>query len=386
MGLLTSVQAAEGEAVAVGLGRVLEEGSIYRANKGIEWPGVAQVRINQVWISRTPFAAEPILNGRIVESISGSLSEGADTPPPRVLEPPDLWGFAGVDNSRGKALVLKPGDPWLERLRDSPFLRPYVSGEDLGARPPGQFTRWVIDCGDASLDEVRSKDETTYEFLVDVVRPTRGSDELKSYRGLAERWWQFWNTRVEQFKRARTAATCIVLPKVALFVLPSRAASRICFTNQVVVIEEQRGDELAICRSSAFVDWMTTHATSFGVGGGIRPSITKGLFTFVTPPPSADLQSLSEEWDSAADGWCSIRGIGQTRMQHDLNDPSSEVDYLRSLVGQIDHSLIAAYGWSDIDLELDFHERDEALRFGPSPRARREILLRLSALNDASAS
>ena len=129
------------------------------------------------------------------------VGEGADLPEPSPLKSPHLWGFAGVDNSKGLAFVLEAGDTWLYELTDSPFLRPYVSGEDLGSRPPGVFKRWVIDCGDLSLEAVQSLHEPTSRFLDEVVRPTRTSEDLKSHKGLADRWWQFASPRVQQFER-----------------------------------------------------------------------------------------------------------------------------------------------------------------------------------------
>lgn len=380
-GLLTSVQAADGEATRVGFGKIAEAGCIYRADKGIEWPGSAQVRINKVWGSRKPIGSTALLNGQVVSSIGGSLNEDAKLSDPTPLEPPDFWCFVGVDNSKGTAFVLKPGDSWLEQLQDSPFLRAYVSGEDLGARPPGYFKRWVIDCGDASLETVRREHALTYEFLDKVVRPTRQPADLSSYKGLADRWWQFWNTRGPQFERLREHPGCIVVPKVALFVLPVRADTNICFTNQVVALEEVRGDELAVCRSSAFVEWITRHSTPFGVGGGIRPSLTKGFFTFVAPPRSDTLVELSQRWNQLAGSWCVERGVGQTKLQHAANNPDADADDIRALLSEIDTHVLAAYGWQDIDLEIGFHPCGAELRFGPSRGALEELMVRLRQLN-----
>ena len=87
------------------------------------------------------------------------------------------------------------------------------------------------------------------------------------------------NTRGRQYKRLRQHVNCVVFPKVAMFVLPARALSEYCYTNKVVVLEERTGSELAICRSSMFVEWVTETSTSFGVGGGISLSLTKGVNT-----------------------------------------------------------------------------------------------------------
>ena len=52
----------------------------------------------------------------------------------------------------------------------------------------------------------------------------------------------------------------------------------------------------------------------------------------------------------------------------------------------MDNAVLAAYGWSDIDLRHDFYEVDflpenDRVRFTIHPDARREVLKRLLLLN-----
>ena len=49
----------------------------------------------------------------------------------------------------------------------------------------------------------------------------------------------------------------------------------------------------------------------------------------------------------------------------------------------MDRAVADAYGWTDLDLEHDFHETRQGLRYTVSERARREILDRLLQLNHA---
>ena len=128
--------------------------------------------------------------------------------------------------------------------------------------------------------------------------------------------------------------------------LPVRAETTTCFTNKVIVLEEARGDELAICRSSAFVEWATRHSTSFGVGGGIQPSLTKGVNTFVAPPSSDELGRLSDLWAAMAHEWCVENAAGQTKLQHAVNDRESDAAGLRALLEEIDVAVLEAYGWA----------------------------------------
>jgi hypothetical protein len=47
----------------------------------------------------------------------------------------------------------------------------------------------------------------------------------------------------------------------------------------------------------------------------------------------------------------------------------------------MDNAVAAAYGWEDIQLDHDFHDTKQGIRFTISENARREILDRLLELN-----
>ncbi|MGB3411186.1 MAG: hypothetical protein WBA45_08300 [Microthrixaceae bacterium] len=382
-GLITSTQSAEGQAVEVGLGVITESGTIMRARRGMAWPGDAKVRINLVWVRKGPFQGLQVLNHAVVSAIGASLTEFGGRDEPKALAKPDLWAFAGVDNSRGAGFLVDVDDPWLLRLRqeNSRFVRPYISGEDLGARPLGDIERWVVDTGDSSLEEVRAADPSVYSFLTEVVLPTRTPELLSPYKGLADRWWQFWNHRASQFRRLREAESCIVLPKVAMYVLPTRAPTEWCFTNQVIVVEEGRSDCYGVARSMFFTEWIARYCTSFGAGGGIRPSVSKGVNTFVMPAYSGDVEQLADAWLEAAETWCRNSQQGLTALQNAIHHRSPSASLLADIQAQIDREVAKAYGWSDLDLNHDHRETPNGVRFTVSPQIKDELLDRLLQLN-----
>ena len=47
----------------------------------------------------------------------------------------------------------------------------------------------------------------------------------------------------------------------------------------------------------------------------------------------------------------------------------------------LDHAVAAAYGWSDLTLDHDFHDTRQGVRFTFSPAQRTEVLDRLLAFN-----
>ena len=185
-----------------------------------------------------------MLDGVPVSGIRPTLSPGSDIGEPNGLETTSLWGSTGVDNSKGESFVLESADSWLPRLQQErpSLVRPYVTGEDLGTRPVRAVRRWVVDTGDADLDEIRRRFPTASAFLESEVRPSRSDRALKAYPGASKRWWQFVRHRADFYRKLREHDTCVVMPKVALFAMPTRAPTSWCFTNKVIVIGEDRPD------------------------------------------------------------------------------------------------------------------------------------------------
>jgi len=221
LALLATAQTAEGEAISVGLGRIQETGTIYRAHKSRPWPGQAKVRINQIWARRGRYDGSRALDGALVSEISSRLTAGLELTEPLAPPTPELWALEGIHNGKGDAFLLKEGDPWLQILRakEPALLRPYFSGEDLAAKPPGVISRWAVCTEDLSLDDICANFPLTCEFLTTVVEPTRTPEVLRPYKGLERRWWQFWNHRAAQFRRLRERQTCLAIPKIVMHVM-----------------------------------------------------------------------------------------------------------------------------------------------------------------------
>jgi hypothetical protein len=66
---------------------------------------------------------------------------------------------------------------------------------------------------------------------------------------------------------------------------------------------------------------------------------------------------------------------------HSSHELSEDLVELRRLHAEMDHAVVGAYGWNDLDLGHRFHETKQGIRFTISETARREVLDRLLALN-----
>jgi hypothetical protein len=78
------------------------------------------------------------------------------------------------------------------------------------------------------------------------------------------------------------------------------------------------------------------------------------------------------------------RGLTATYNRvHARAEVDSGVLALREMHCNLDLAVLAAYGWEDIDLDHDFRDTEEGLRFTISESARVELLDRLLELNHA---
>ena len=77
------------------------------------------------------------------------------------------------------------------------------------------------------------------------------------------------------------------------------------------------------------------------------------------------------------------RDLGLTKLYNLVNDPDTpdsldaDVARLRQIHVELDHAVMDAYGWNDVELDHGFHTYRQMMRWTVSPAARVEILDRL---------
>jgi hypothetical protein len=377
-GMITALNARNGASAIVGFGHIAENGTIYRARTGIPWPGSEAVHVNTVGFSRAEEWAERELDREAVVGISGKLT--ATDPNSTGGRPMSLstavWAFQGSDNSKGLAFLVREGDDWFERLRaaSSPFLRPYFSGDDIAETGLAVVRRWCIDVLDASLEDVARACPTTHDFLLTVVAPTRTAEVLGPYRGLSQRWWQYWNHRADLYRRLRIRDRCLVMPKTTHNVLVIPAETSAVFTTEVRVIGEIPEAETLVLLSDLFDVWVRAHSNR------LKTDLRVSVAALVSFPFGATASShLPHEW------WASLTELRRdygtlTRVLGAYHDPGCSDDRIHALRGlrdAVNSAALDAIGWNDVDLELGFHETDQGVLRIVSSSARTSILRRL---------
>ena len=391
-GLLATSNIAEGSAITVGLGVVVQQGEIYFSRKAMPWPGTAAVDIAIVCFRKGCWNGVRNADGTDCPRIGSRLEpEFGDVWEPKEL-PNEIFSFEGVNNSKGLAFVITYESPWFERLRSetNSLLRPYITGDDITSSALTRTERWALDIADRDLDEIRSTWPEAYRFLMEEGLPTRTMAALKSYKGLIDRWWQFWNHRAELMRRLRRQETFVAFSKVTKYPICMSAPSAWIYTNQVLLIEESRPDVYAICLSSFFREWLQ----SFSGGkleGRLRLSITESVSKYPLPTleVSDEGKYAAAVFNRLAVQCSSENDCGLTDVLNAVHTPTNSntaVVELRNLLATVDAQVAATYGWTDIDITYDFREFaggsvNDPWRWALSEEVTAELMRRLTELN-----
>lgn len=398
-GLLAMSNIAEGSAVSVGLERIAAQGEFFFTRKGMPWPGAASTVIAIICFWKGQWSGARNCNGSPCSTKIGPRlqPETADGWEPQTLEPP-LFAFEGVNNSRGTAFLVALGTHWFERLKAEPrsLLRPYVTGDDLTGSALTQLDRWALDVADRDLTTIASQWPEAHRFLMEVVHPTRTPEDLQSYPGLAERWWQFARHRTDQVTQLRSiGARCIIFAKAAKYQVSFVAPADWIYTNKIILVAMERPDLHALFLGSAFQAWLHNFSVqSLGADNNTTSlSISKAFWTFPMPDAVAGDDGLDAalEFQALVEAWSKTNHAGMTDAMNAVHSPSAHdgaVVRMRLLRQRIDDVIAAAYDWSDLDLSHDFRQHVDAdgatvVRHGLAPSTRTEILARLIVLNRA---
>lgn len=394
-GLIATSNIAEGSAISVGLGTIVRNGSIYFSKKGMPWPGKASVVVSIICFFKGSWNGTCISEGQACDRIGARLEpESKNVWIPRTL-PQSIFSFEGVNNSKGMAFVISTASPWFELLKSekNSLLRPYITGDDLTSYALRRVERWALDIADRKLDEIEKNWPIAFQFLIQEVQPTRTTEALKSYKGLYERWWQFWNNRADLMRKLRKRNDFIAFAKVTKYPFCLMAPTDWNYTNKILLIEVGRKDLFAICLSSFFRNWLYAFSVrSLGADTNtLTLSIREAVSTFALPKEmvSNSGQFHAARFQELIINWSDENQSGITEALNSVNNPNCKhptICELRKIMAAIDVEVAQAYGWEGLDISYDFRKFDggsskDPWRWAISEDLTAELMSKLIELN-----
>lgn len=391
-GLLANTNIAQGDAIKIGLGVIVLKGVIYFAKKKMPWPGNAAVDVAVISFFKGPWNADCMADDCRCRRIGSRLEpEDSNAWSPLALHD-SAFAFEGVNNSQGLAFVISAKSPWFELLKNESesLLKPYISGDEITSSALNRIERWALDIADRNLDEIARNWPIAFRFINEAVKPSRTNIALMSYKGLIERWWQFWNHRAELMRRIRLKDKFIAYAKTTKYPICMLASADAIFTNNVVLIEFSRPDLFAICLGSPFRNWITVFSGA-SYGERIKVSISGAIATY--PIPTKIVSSIgiqaAENFNELAIQYSNREQCGLTVVMNMINSPMVDdpiITELRQLMEVIDTEVLVAYGWGDIEIKYSFLKftggsANDSWRWALSEEVSGELMLQLTELN-----
>jgi hypothetical protein len=390
IGLVLSDIVAQGESRTNGLERLLTEGfTVYSCVPSRTWPGPAGVKIAHVHLTNVEWTGKIAVDGAQVEGrISSFLQIEAEhkIESPRELVDNEGLAFSG-HYLMGQGFVVSAREASRLRARrasNAEVLFPLIRGDDINNTVEQTSGNWAINFSMRSLEECQRNYPECLEIVRATVKPERDLVKGKAER---ERWWQFARARPALESAAQSFDQLIVIPFTAKYIFPTFVSTRSVFAHPIVVVVRPSAELYACLQSSVHELWVWQFcSTSLDL---LRYTATTVLSTFPFPAPTDDLKRVGADYYAYRQQLIKDRDVGLTEIYnlfHAENEESPDILQLRRLHEQLNGTVIAAYGWTDIPASMGFFAANRLpkgnnLRFTLSDTTRRELLYRLIHLN-----
>jgi hypothetical protein len=362
---------------------------VNRAHSSRPWPGLASLEISIVWVRRGGWNGLYVLDEKRTDGITAYL-----TPPsavsgnPFILKANEDKAFNG-SYVLGMGFVLTPEDAQAliaKDPRNKDVLFPYLNGEDLNTRPDQSPSRWVINYFDWPIENAMEYPDC-FRIVEEKVKPERtrlkeGTREYALRKPLPQKWWIYADKRPALYAAIAGMKQVLTIAATSRTLAFDFANPAIVFSHATYVFALSSPAYFACLQSAMHEAWARQYASS--MKGDLRYTPSDCFETFPFPSSIDELEPSGERYHTRRQQIMVTRQEGLTKTYnrfHDPNETSADIQKLRELHVEMDRSVAAAYGWSDFNLDHDFHETKLGVRYTISEDARREVLARLLKLN-----
>ncbi|NUL26974.1 Eco57I restriction-modification methylase domain-containing protein [Streptomyces lunaelactis] len=384
IGLIATNTIAQGDTRETSLDLMTSDGlTLSRAIQSKSWPAAsANLEYSAVWGTYGAFSpdAKRVVDGITVRRISTLLEPGGRVEglPKRLLENHGVTFEGCKPYGAGFVIAASEAAEWIDSdPRNRDVLFPFLNGEDLNSRPDSSPSRWVIDFNDRPEEQAQEYG-LPYARLLETVKPERAK---KSKAVREAPWWLFWRSRKAMRSAISDLDEVLVIAITSKSVMPIRVPSDQVFSNTLGVFATSSHVDQAVLSSSLHQLWAITYGSTLETR--IRYTPSDVFVTYPRPTPTEPLAQVGRTLDTERREIMLRRDLSLTKLYNLINDPAisdaadSDVARLRQIHVELDHAVMAAYGWDDVPLDHGFHTYRQMQRWTVSPAARVEILDRL---------
>lgn len=382
LGFVLSDIISQGESRNNGLESIIKKSaSIYYADKSLDWPGQAGVKISVLNVWKGLWKGQRWLDEILVKEVNSFLQNNiSDSNPYQLTENEEMCFSGHYLMGQGFVISSEKRNELISRRQDNAqVIFPYIRGDDINntiSQSSGQF---AINFSLRDKESSKLFFPECFEIIQETVKPERDKVKRKANK---ERWWRYAEARPGLEEALKSLETVIVQPFTAKYLMPTFVQAKSVFAHPLVVIIRPNYHTYSIVQSTIHEKWMWQYcSTSLDL---FRYTANTVLSTFPFPKNNMELEIIGKEYYECRQ---TIKNSQQRCLNdiyndfHNIRKNDISIQKLRALHIQLDSTIIQVYGWSDLDLGHGFHETPQGVRFTISEEARREVLARLLRLN-----
>lgn len=383
LGYVTTNTLTEGDTLTVGLLQLEQRGwTVRRGTSPHPWPSAsANLSIIELWASKAPAESNAVLDDEPVPHLGVDLQPYLrETGRPQRLPENEDLAFQG-SIVLGLGFVLSPDEAEMyvdDDPRNREVIQPYLVGADLNRRPDATASRWVINFRDWPLERA-GKHPALLDRVRQLVKPDRDRNGRQAYRDF---WWRYAEYRPGLYQKIARMPQLLAMSQVGSVLLPMLVPANQVFDQRCVVFALERDSDLATLSSSIHQSWTLRYASTLRTDITYNQSLV--FASFPRPAATQPLEDLGRTLHSTRRDVMLDRSLGLTKLYNQVHDPlvtDAAIVGLRELHERIDHAVLAAYGWGDLDPQIGHHPTKIGIRWTVSPAARFEVLDRLLVEN-----
>lgn len=391
-----------------GLEVILAQGGcINFAVRAIKWPGRANLVVSLLAMHKGHRETNCLLDNKLVSFINPFLEDSADLGNPIVLQENCNMVYEG-HKPLGEGFILTHDEA--SRLiqndpRNQEVIYPIITGQEVNNNPEQIPGMSIINFFDWDIEKA-CKFAEPFKIVEDKVKPIRATQNRASNR---DNWWIYGENRPGLTKKLHCLTKSFVAARVTKYLNFSITETNYVFTDKLDIFATERWDLYSIVQSTQHDIWARKYSGTLGQTLSYAPSkcfvnfpFPEGLWQAIDPT----LAAIGERYHEYRRAlmlrlWIGLTDIYNLVHSRDLTlavvakvsgkPDEAEAGYqgileLRKLHRELDEAVLAAYGWTDLNLGHDFHEvetlpENDRVRYTISPDARKELLKRLLALN-----
>ena len=437
LGLIATNTIAQGDTRSTGLRWISKNGGeIYRAQRRLNWPGLAAVVVSVLHVHKGDFPGVNILEGKAVDRISAFLFHRGGHDDPAKLKANNGRSFVGSfvlgmgftfddDQNKGTATPLVEmhrlvdADP---RNREAIF--PYVGGEEVNTNPSHAHHRYVIDfrnyplrrenmqerwadatdaqrgiwfrSGTVPMDYPEPVAADWPELLRVVEEKAKPQRDGQKRKALRSRWWQHADNRPGLYSAIAGLHRVLANSQISATVQFAFLPINMVYAHTLNVYPLQTNAAFSALQSRPHEIWARFLGSSMKDDLRYTPSDCFETFPFpdgwdIHP----DLEIAGTDYYRFRSDLMVRHNEGLTKTYNRFHDPEESdpaIAQLRHLHAAMDRAVLDAYGWTDIptdcefllDYEIDEEEwgtRKKPYRYRWPDEVRDEVLARLLELN-----